>query len=119
MGRLTLDVDTWFDRGRAVIEVAGEVDVYSVPLLREVLAQLAPPRPLRIAVVMSAVEFIDSSGIGVLVGAVKRAEATGGRVALVGCSPHVDGLLRRMALHRVFGLHTELESAFAWLDSPR
>lgn len=119
MSRLALDVETWFDRGRAVIEVAGEVDVYSVPLLREELAQLAPPRPLRIAVVMSAVEFIDSAGIGVLVGAVKRAEASGGRVALVGCSPHVDRVLRRMALHRVFGLHADLDAAFAWLDSPR
>lgn len=119
MGRLALNVDTWFDRGRAVIEVAGEVDVYSVPLLREVLAQLAPPRPVRLAVVMSAVEFIDSSGIGVLVGAVKRAEPTGGRVALVGCTPHIASMLRTMGLHRVFGMHTELESAFAWLDSPR
>ena len=117
MGRLALDVETWLDRGRAVVEVSGEVDVYSVPMLREELAHIAPSRPLRIAVLMSRVEFIDSSGIGVLVGAVKRAEATGGRVALVGCSPHVDRMLRRMALHRVFGLHADLEAAFAWLDA--
>lgn len=114
---LALDIETWTDRGRAVVEVSGEIDAYSVPMFREVLQGIDAPRPLRIAVLMGRVEFIDSAGIGVLIGAVKRAQATGGKVALVGCSPHVDRMLRRMALHRVFGLHAGLDDAFAWLDA--
>ena len=119
MSRLALDVDSWLDCGRLVIEVAGEVDVYSVPLLREALSSDGASRPLRIAVMCERLEFIDSSGIGALVGGLKRAQASGGRLALVGCSPHVDRMLHRLALHRVFGLHGGLEAAFAWLDESR
>lgn len=118
MSLLGLDVETWTDRGRLVVEVGGEVDALSAPRLREELARAEAPRPLRIAVLMGGVEFIDSSGIGVLIGAARRARATGGRVALVGCTPHVEKLLRRMALHKVFGLHPGLEAALAWLDEP-
>lgn len=118
MGAL-VDVDSWLDAGRAVIELGGELDVYSAPALREELARIDTPRPLRIAVVMSGVTFIDSAGIGVLIGALKRAAASGGRVALVGCSPHVDRVLRRMGLDKLFGLHASLEAALLWLDESR
>lgn len=111
-----LDVETWVDRGRLVVEVSGELDALSAPRLREDLARIDAPRPLRIAVLMGGVEFIDSSGVGVLIGAAKRARASGGRVALVGCSAHVDRMLRRMALHKVFGLHPGLDAGLAWLD---
>lgn len=116
VSRYGLDVETWIDGGRIVVEIGGELDAYSAGVLREELARIAAPRPLRIAVVMAAVTFIDSAGIGVLVGAVKRARATGGGVALVGCSGRVESILRRMGLHRVFGLCGGLEEAFAWLD---
>lgn len=116
---LALDLNTWIDAGRAVVEVGGEVDVYSAPMLREELARIDSPRPLRIAVVMSGVTFLDSAGVGVLIGALKRARATGGRVALVGCTPHVGNVLRRMGLDKLFGLHASLEAAFAWLDESR
>jgi len=116
---LALDVDSWLDGGRAVVEVAGEVDCYSVPMLREVLQGIDAPRPLRIAVVCERLEFIDSAGLGVLVGALKRAQATGGRVALVGCAPRVERMLTITGLAKVFGLHGGLDEAFAWLDQAR
>lgn len=116
---LALDLNTWIDAGRAVVEVGGEVDVYSAPMLREELARIDSPRPLRIAIVCERLEFIDSAGVGVLIGALKRAQATGGRVALVGCTPRVGNVLRRMGLDKLFGLHASLEDAFAWLDQSR
>lgn len=117
MGSLALDVNMWTDGGRAVLEVSGEVDAYSAPRLRWALSELSADVPLRLAVVMTEVEFIDSSGIGVLVGVAKRAAAARGRVALVGCSGHIGSMLTMMGLHRVFGLYASLEDAFAWLDA--
>ena len=116
---LALDLNTWLDGGRAIVEVGGEVDVYSAPMLREELARIGSPRPLRIAVVMEGVTFLDSAGVGVLIGCLKRAQATGGRVALVGCTPRVGNVLRRMGLDKLFGLHASIEDAFAWLDQTR
>lgn len=115
--RLSLDIDSWIDTGRVVIEIGGELDCYSAPALREELERVTAPAPLRIAIVMSGVTFLDSAGIGVLVGAVKRAKATGGAVALAGCSVPIDGMLTRMGLRRVLGMHPSLEAALAWLDT--
>lgn len=117
--RLALDLDTWIDAGRAVLEISGELDLYSADTLRDELARLTAPAPPRIALVMTGVAFLDSSGIGVLVGAVKRAAAGHGGIALVGCNPQIKRMLTVMGLHRVFGLHDSLEAALAWLDEGR
>jgi anti-sigma B factor antagonist len=115
--RFGLDVEVWIDGGRVVVEVGGELDRYNAPALREDLARVDAPRPFRLAVVMERLEFIDSAGIGVLVAQAKRARATGGRVALVGCVPLVDKILRRMGLDKVFGLYAGLDDALTWLDA--
>jgi anti-sigma B factor antagonist len=54
-----------------VVEAAGEIDVATSPLLRAELATLLEQRPESITVDLAAVSFIDSSGLGVLVGALK------------------------------------------------
>lgn len=117
MGRLGLDLDAWLDGGRLVIELAGEVDCYSVPLLRDALQHDGTVRPLRIAVLCARLEFIDSAGLGALVGAVKRAQLTAGGVALVGCTARVERMVRMMGLDKVLGLHPGIDDAFAWLDA--
>lgn len=115
-----LDVDCWLDGSRVVIEVCGELDAYSAPMLREALERLPrSPGSLRIAVLMERVSFMDSAGIGVLIGALKRTQATGGRVSLVGCSAHIGSMVRTMGLNRVFGLHVGLDEALTWLDQTR
>lgn len=37
-------------------------------------------------------------------------------MALVGCSPYIGSMVRTMGLHRLFGLHADLETALAWLN---
>jgi anti-sigma B factor antagonist len=117
VSRFGLDVEVWIDGGRVVVEVGGELDRYNAPALLVDLARVDAPRPFRLAVVMERLEFIDSAGIGVLVAQAKRARATGGRVALVGCVPLVDKILRRMGLDKVFGLYAGLDDALTWLDA--
>lgn len=55
-----------------VIEVAGEIDVATSPLLRAELAAVLDEAPETITLDLAHVSFIDSSGLGVLVGALKR-----------------------------------------------
>jgi anti-sigma B factor antagonist len=54
-----------------VVEAAGEIDVATSPLLRAELAALLERAPESITLDLGAVSFIDSSGLGVLVGALK------------------------------------------------
>lgn len=115
MYRLALDIETWIDHGRAVVELAGELDCYSVPALREELLKLSGERQHRIAIVMTGVTFMDSSGLGALVGAFKRARAGGGTVVLVGCGEHILRVLRVTGLTRVLEPVATLEEGFTSL----
>jgi anti-sigma B factor antagonist len=58
--------------GTWILAVAGEIDVATSPELRRELHQLADREPASLVLDLSAVTFIDSSGLGVLVGALKR-----------------------------------------------
>jgi anti-anti-sigma factor len=84
----------------AVVVVAGEIDLSSVPKLRETLAHvLAPPRR-EVVVDLAAVEFIDASGVGVLVGAAGEAARTGVKFWLRTPSPSVERVIDLAHLDR-------------------
>ena len=55
--------------GIEVIDVGGEIDIYTAPRLRELLIDLAGKNSYQLVINMDKVEFLDSTGLGVLVGA--------------------------------------------------
>jgi len=66
-----------------VVAVGGEIDVYSAPKLREKLISLVESGSYHLIIDMEAVEFLDSTGLGVLVGGLKRFREHGGSLAPV------------------------------------
>ena len=74
----TLTLETAGDRLHPVVVVRGEIDVASSPTLRAELAELLARGAGSITLDLAAVSFIDSSGLGVLVGALKRLRDGGG-----------------------------------------
>jgi anti-sigma B factor antagonist len=66
----------------AIVRVRGEIDMSTCPALRDELYRLAAARAPRVVVDMSQTTFIDSAGLGVLVGALKRMREHGGRLEL-------------------------------------
>ncbi|MGH2651982.1 MAG: STAS domain-containing protein, partial [Actinomycetota bacterium] len=71
------------ENGWAVLEVQGEVDLYTSSQLREAIVRLTEEDENRIVVDLYNVSFMDSSGLGVLVAGLKRARERGGELALV------------------------------------
>ncbi len=71
------------DDGLTVINVEGEIDVYTAPKLREKLIDLVNKGKFHLLVDMEKVEFLDSTGLGVLVGGLKRVRAHDGSLELV------------------------------------
>jgi len=63
------------DGEERVLEVGGEIDVATSPALRVALADLLDDSPQRVTLDFARVSFIDSSGLGVLVGALKQLRA--------------------------------------------
>jgi anti-sigma B factor antagonist len=67
----------------AVLRAVGEVDVYTAPMLRERIRELAAGGTVHLIVDLGQVGFLDSTGLGVLVGGLKRLREDGGSLALV------------------------------------
>ncbi len=73
--------------GVPVLTARGEIDVYTSPDFRRELQTLLGVDATRVVVDFGAVDFIDSSGLGVLVGALKRMRERGGAIVLRAMTP--------------------------------
>ena len=96
---------------RTVVHVAGEIDVYTAPALREELAAQQEAGPIHLVVDLTDVPFMDSTGLGVLVGALKRARTTGGDLRLVIDQEKVLKVFRITALTQVFPIFETVDAA--------
>src|SRR5580692_2215578 len=67
----------------AVLRVTGEVDGYTAPVLRERIRELAALGAVHLIADLAQVDFLDSTGLGVLVGGLKRLREDGGSLAPV------------------------------------
>ncbi|AEE44988.1 STAS domain-containing protein [Cellulomonas fimi] len=98
---------------RTVVQVDGEVDVSTADALRECVLQLLDRDRTDLVVDLGGVTFMDSTGLGVLVGTLKKARLLGGRLQLVISTERVEQLFRITALLPVFTVHASLEAALA------
>ncbi len=94
------------DGGVAVVTVTGEVDVATCELLREGLLRVVTDEHDRDLVVnLAGVTFIDSAGVGVLVGAWRRLGTRRGSLALAAPSPQVRRILATTGLTKVLAVY--------------
>lgn len=93
----------------AVVTVGGEIDLYTAPQLRNELVGALEEGARRLVVDMSRTEFCDSTGISVLLSAMKRARDKGGDLELVAPKPAVMKVLEVTGLDEVFTIHPDLD----------
>jgi anti-sigma B factor antagonist len=84
-----------------VVEVQGDLDCYTAPKLRSVLVELADG-PRTVILDLARTEFIDSTGLGVLVGGVKRLRQQGGDMVVRSPSPMTARLFEVTGVHKLF-----------------
>ena len=95
----------------------GELDAFTVGQFRETLTELGGSR--RLIIDLSGVPFLDSAGLGALIGGVRRAREAGGDVAVYGARPAVARLLHTTGFDRVASVsESENDAAKALADSP-
>ena len=108
---LRLDVS---QRGEwSVVEVGGEVDVATAPRLREQLIALVADGRYRIVVSLEAVDFIDSTGLGVLISGLKRVRTHDGDFAVVCSEPRILKVFEITGLDAVFNVAPTIDDAVA------
>jgi len=99
--------------GIEVIEVQGEIDMYTAPRLRELLIDLVSRGSYQLVVNLDKVRFLDSAGLGVLVGGLNRVRAHDGSLDLVCTRERILKIFRITGLTKVFGIHDSVDQAIA------
>ena len=108
---IDLGLDVSERDGWAVLSVSGEVDVATAPRLREQLITLVNDGKVQIVVDLENVEFLDSTGLGVLVGALKRVRTSDGELALVCTEPRILKVFEITGLTKVFPMRRSIDEA--------
>lgn len=105
--------DEEIDSDTHVIELGGEVDLYTAPEFKERMVQVIDGGKKQVVVDLSKATFIDSTTLGVLVGGVKRLRPVGGSLALVCSDQNILKIFEITGLDRVFPIHESRDDALS------
>ena len=108
---MDLTLSTHEADGTTVVAVGGEIDVYTAPRLRDKFTELVAAGSYDIIVDMQNVEFLDSTGLGVLVGGLKKVRAHEGSLDLVCNQDRLLKIFRITGLTKVFPIYDTLDEA--------
>ena len=100
----------------SVCRPAGELDAYTVGQFREALAELAEEK--RLLIDLSDVPFMDSAGLGALIGGIRRTRENEGEVAVACDRPQLTRLLHTTGFDRIVPVKESLEEALEALNEP-
>ena len=110
---MDLTLATREEDGRAIVAVGGEIDVYTAPKLRDQITELVSAGSYNIVIDLEAVEFLDSTGLGVLVGGLKKVRAHDGSLELVCSQERLLKIFRITGLAKVFVIHDSIDPSVA------
>lgn len=99
---MDLDIASSREGDACVVTLTGEVDVYTAPVLRERLIEAIETQCPLVVIDMTAVGFIDSSGLGVLVSALKRVRERDAQMRIATGQEAILKVFRITGLDRVF-----------------
>ncbi len=112
MAQLTLDVESrQTDNGVTVLAPSGRLDVAGVPALKEAVSEAIKAGQPRLIIDMEGVSFVDSSGLGSVVAALKQVRSTKGDLRLAAPNQQVRVVLELTTLDRVFPFYATVEDA--------
>ena len=100
-----------------VVHVAGEIDVYTAPLLREVLDKQVAAGRTNLVVDLEKVSFMDSPGLGVLVGRLKLVRGQNGSLRIVTAQERILKVFKITGLDKVFHIYPTVDEAVEASDS--
>lgn len=110
---MDLSLETRPVDGRMVVAVGGEIDVYTAPRLREKITELVAEGHYTLLIDLEGVDFLDSTGLGVLVGGLKKVRAHDGSMELVCSQDRLLKIFRITGLAKVFTIHASEADALS------
>jgi anti-sigma B factor antagonist len=110
---LSIDLRTEDGGGTLVFRLRGSLDLATAPTVRAALSDATDEGGHHIVVDLTQLEFLDSTGLGVLIGAHRRAAERGGSLRLIVHDGPISRLLNITGLIGVFAVYHSLEDARA------
>ncbi len=101
------------DEDTQALDLEGEVDVYTAPGLRQEIMDQVDGGVKHLLVNLAKVEYLDSTGLGILIGGVKRIKEQGGSLRLVGPSPRISRIFEITGLNKIFDVYGTEADALA------
>ena len=98
-------------QGHKVLSVSGEIDAYAAPQFMQAVTNILDGDEQHLIIDMHNVEYIDSTGLSILVFAMKRLSQNDGIVNLVGCKPNIERIFFVTQLSTFMALHQTIEDA--------
>jgi anti-sigma B factor antagonist len=108
-----LEIDVAERDGYTVLSPHGEIDFATGPQLKEAVTDALVAGRVHLVVNLLGVEFIESTGLGALIGGRRRARALDGSLSLVCAESSVLKVFRVTGLDKVFEIHDSVEAATA------
>ena len=116
---MELSIDRTSAGRTCTLVLAGEVDVYTAPALRQQLLDSIDEGCMDVIIDLENVGFIDSSGLGVLVGVLKRIRENDGSLRLAAANESIVKVLMITGLDKVFPLYRDVAEAESERDNGR
>jgi anti-sigma B factor antagonist len=107
------------DGERHVLAVRGEIDLFTAPELKQVLAEAIEGGRIRIIVDLTDTTFLDSTALGVLIGAVKRLRSRDGALAIVNVDDNIAKTFEITGLDQIFTIVPTRDEAVDAVDPAR
>jgi anti-sigma B factor antagonist len=95
----------------SLVDLEGEIDVLTSPRLKTALAAIVDAGALTIVLNLGRVQYMDSTGLGVIVSALKRIREKDGAIVLTGLSPHLAKIFEITGLRKVFDVYPTEDEA--------
>ncbi|MFH1454219.1 MAG: STAS domain-containing protein [Armatimonadota bacterium] len=94
-----------------LVEIDGEIDVYTSPKVKEAINELIEKGTYFLVVNLEGVRYIDSTGLGVLIGALKKVREHDGNISLVCTNPQIKKIFNITGLVKIFGISKSVDEA--------
>ncbi|MFA9556654.1 STAS domain-containing protein [Evansella sp. AB-rgal1] len=104
---MNLQVDVQGNGKKSVVKLSGEVDVYTASVLKEKLNPIAQEAEQLIIIDLSDVHYIDSTGLGIFIGALKTADKSNSSLKIIGANSRVKRLFEITGLNEVIDINED------------
>ena len=107
-----MNIEKKIQRQTLLLRLQGELDMQTADVLRQAIDREIDRRGIRTVIInLEQVQFIDSSGLGVILGRYKKLQPLGGKLKITNVPPHIYKIMELSGLPRIIAFYSDEETA--------